>query len=158
MSNLQGKENTEIPKEVINAIKKEFRKRKFTEKDKKSMNGKKMRVILKRLGYNDYFEHIMQIMNITCNIPPPTISRKIEARVKELFLQMQKPYEMFKGERKNCLQYSYVLYKLFELLEKDDLTEYLARLKSVDKLRQQEKIWKKICEYNRWQFIETPED
>ena len=56
-------------------------------------------------------------------------------------------------ERKNFLSYSYVLHKFCELLEYDNLLCYFSLLKSREKLQEQDKIWKKICEELKWEYI-----
>ena len=40
-----------------------------------------------------------------------------------------------------------------KLLEYDNLLCYLTLLKSREKLQQQDKIWKKICEELKWEYI-----
>ena len=53
----------------------------------------------------------------------------------------------------NFLSYSYVLHKFVQLLELDDFLPCFMLLKSREKLQQQDQIWKKICEYLKWQYI-----
>ena len=40
-----------------------------------------------------------------------------------------------------------------QLLEMDEFLPCFMLLKSREKLHQQDQIWKKICEYLRWEFI-----
>jgi hypothetical protein len=60
---------------------------------------------------------------------------------------------MFKPQdRKNFLNNNYVFHKLFELLGYDQFLPYFNYLKSREKLQEHDEIWKKICEYNKWEF------
>jgi hypothetical protein len=59
----------------------------------------------------------------------------------------------------NYLNYSYVLNKLFLIKAETDNNpkmlinaKYFKLLKSRDKLKMQDAIWKKICSYNNWPF------
>ena len=58
-------------------------------------------------------------------------------------------------DRKNFLSYSYVLHKFVELLGLDEYKICFPLLKSREKLHQQDKIWKGICNILRWEFIRS---
>ena len=49
--------------------------------DLSKLDKKLVRKILKRLGYNKYYEHIPYIINKLNNIPPPKISRQMEKNI-----------------------------------------------------------------------------
>ena len=71
-----------------------------------------------------------------------------------MFKEIQTPFMTHCPiERKNFLSYSYVLHKFCELLELDDLLVYFPLLKSREKLFEQERIWKNICDDLGWKFI-----
>ena len=53
----------------------------------------------------------------------------------------------------NFLSYSYVLHKFVQLWELDEFLPCFMLLKSREKLHQQDKIWKDICNYLNWQYI-----
>ena len=75
---------------------------------------------------------------------------------RSLFKEIQIPFmKHCPPERKNFLSYSYVLHKFCELLEYDNLLCYFSLLKSREKLQEQDKIWKKICEKLGWHFIKS---
>ena len=62
-----------------------------------------------------------------------------------MFMQIQDPFEKHKPpKRKNFLSYSYVLHKFFQILGLHEFAKYFPLLKSADKLRQQDEIFKKI--------------
>ena len=84
------------------------------------------------------------------------MSQELEARLRLMFYNIQKPFEKHRPEdRKNFLSYSYVLYKFCELLGEDDFLPCFPLLKSKEKLYKQDEIWKSICAELRWGFYKT---
>jgi hypothetical protein len=151
LSQIQAKESTEIPLEVYDKIIKEIRKRKIRKDD---IDIFKMRRILKKLELYKYYEHVSHIIYKINGRKPPVFSREIEEKVRQMFRDIQKPFEMFcPSYRKNFLSYSYVLHKFFELLELDEYLVYFPLLKNNKKLKQQDRIWEKICGHMKWQYI-----
>jgi hypothetical protein len=118
------------------------------------MKLKYMKEILKKLGLQQYYEHTTHIISKLSKVPPPTISRNAEEQLRQMFRQIQAPFEKHcPSTRINFLSYSYVLHKFCQLLELDDFVICFPLLKSRVKLRQQDKIWKNICKELKWQFI-----
>lgn len=101
-----------------------------------------------------YYEHKTHIVSKLSGNAPPTINRETEEKLRLMFRQIQSPFEKHcpKG-RTNFLSYSYVLHKFCELLELDDFVKCFPLLKSRDKLKQQDKIWEKICMELNWDYI-----
>ena len=122
--------------------------------DISQLSTQKLREILKKLKLNKYYEHVPHIINRLNGVPPPTISREIEEELRRMFKEIQMPFHKFcPKDRKNFLSYSYVLHKFMQLLEMDEFLPCFMLLKSREKLHQQDQIWRKICEYLRWEFI-----
>lgn len=65
LSQFQAKETTQIPEEVIDAIKARIKKERIH--DISTINYNKMRDILRKLGLNKYFEHIQYINSLFGN-------------------------------------------------------------------------------------------
>jgi len=152
LSQFQAKESTEIPSEVYNAILAELRKNKFY--DLKKLTIKRLKKILNKLKFNSYYEHATHIMCKLSGLPPPSLTRSQEEQLIKMFKQIQIPFETHCPKtRVNFLSYAYVLHKFCELLELDDLIKYFPLLKSREKLRLQDKIWKNICKDLRWEYI-----
>jgi len=152
LNQCQGKESTDIDPEVFEMIINELNVMKITDLSK--LDNKIMRTILKNLKLNSYYEHIPYIINKLNGIPPPTMSRELEDKVRSMVKEVQEPWIAGKkSTRKNFLNNNYVFHKIFELLEEDDFLQYFPYLKSRDKLQEHDDEWKKICEHNRWQFI-----
>ena len=152
LAQFQAKESTDIPQEVYDKILLELKKERMD--DISQLSTQKLREILKKLKFNKYYEHVPHIINRLNGVPPPTISREIEEELRRMFKEIQMPFHKFcPKDRKNFLSYSYVLHKFMQLLEMDEFLPCFMLLKSREKLHQQDQIWKKICEYLRWEFI-----
>jgi hypothetical protein len=152
LNQCQGKESTDIQPEIFERIINELNVMKITDLSK--LDNKIMRTILKNLNLNSYYEHIPYIINKLNGIPPPTMSRELEEKVRSMFKEVQEAWiSGKKSSRKNFLNNNFVFHKIFELLEEDTFLQYFPYLKSRDKLQEHDDEWKKICEYNRWEFI-----
>jgi hypothetical protein len=155
LATLQAKENTDIPKFVLEAVKQEIQKEYNV--DLLSIDVKKMKEYLKRLSLTQYYEHAPHILNSLNGIPPLSIPTYVEEKLLKMFELIQEPFEIVKKEvaasRLSFLSYNYVLFKFCELLDLDEYKKHFTLLKSVDKLRIQDKIWRGICEMLEWEYI-----
>ena len=151
LSQIQGKETTDIPEEVYDKILVEIRKQRIT--NMAELNFNKVKNILKTLKKNKYYEHIAHIINRLNGLPMPNLSTELEEKLRSMFRQIQTPFlKHSPPKRKNFLSYSYVLHKMIQLLEKDEYLSSFQLLRSREKLAAQDAIWKKICEELGWQF------
>lgn len=154
VSQIQGKESTEIPEEIFEKILSEIKKEQIKDTLKLSYN--KMREILKKLKFNKYYEHIYYIIYRLNGISPPNFSPELEEKLRNMFKEIQGPFlKHCPDKRKNFLSYSYVLFKFCQLLEKDEYLKHFSLLKSREKLHVQDQIWRKICLEVRWEFIQS---
>jgi len=154
ISQFQAKESTNVPEELLNQLRVEFKKQKI--KDLSEITHEKVRGLLKKLDKNKYYEHAPYIATMLSGIQPPTMPQSLEDKLRLMFHKIQAPFEKHKpGNRKNFLSYSYVLYKFCELLGADEYLPCFPLLKSKEKLYIQDAIWKKICEELQWEFIKT---
>lgn len=154
IAQFQAKERTSVPDSLIDHMKSEVKKQRLRAPD--DLTHKKVRELLKKLGYNKYYEHTPYITTILCGVQPPTMPTELEEKLRLMFLQIQRPFETHcPKDRKNFLSYSYVLYKFCELLGEDDYLKCFPLLKSNDKLRKQDQIWRKIAQDLRWEYIPT---
>jgi hypothetical protein len=152
LAQFQAKETTQIPPEVLENIKNQIKKERI---DLKQLNNKKAKEILKKLGYNKYYEHIPFIKD-KLGIRPPVMSPELEDSLCNLFMEIQGPYAKFcPDDRVNFLNYYYTVYKLCELLDQVQFLPYFPMLKDREKRIEQDEIWKKICEELDWEFIPT---
>jgi len=152
LAQFQGKETTQIPIEVIENLKHQIKKERI---EYSKLTYYKTKEILKKLGYNKYYEHINFIKD-KLGIKPPIISQELEETLCNFFMEIQYPYAKHCPDyRVNFLHYYYVLYKLFELLDETQYLPEIPMLKDREKLIEQDTIWKKICEELDWEFIAT---
>ena len=154
LNQFQAKESTEIPEEVIHEVICEIKKRRI--QNVAEIDEPHIREILKKLGRNNYYEHAAHILSRLNGNPPPTITPEIEEKIRAMFQEIQAPFLLYcPNDRTNFLSYSYILYKFFELLELDEYKVYFPLLKSRDRLIAHDQIWKKICDYLHWEFIQS---
>ena len=154
LNQFQAKESTEIPDDVMNEVICEIKKRRI--ENIAVLTEQNIREILKKLGRNRYYEHAAHILSRLNGNPPPTITPEIEDKIRAMFQEVQAPYLLYcPDERRNFLSYSYIIYKFLELLELDEYKVHFPLLKSRDRLIQHDAIWKKICEYLQWEFIQS---
>jgi hypothetical protein len=152
LAQFQGKETTQIPAEVIENLKYQIKKERI---ECSKLTYYKTKELLKKLGYNKYYEHINFIKD-KLGIKPPIISQELEETLCNFFMEIQYPYAKHCPDyRVNFLHYYYVLYKLFELLGETQYLPEIPMLKDREKLIEQDTIWKKICEELDWEFIAT---
>ena len=153
LAQFQAKETTEIPEEVFENIQAQLKKERI---HASSLNRSKIREILKKLKYNSFYEHVPHILSRLNGHTAPIMDREMEEKLRYLFKEIQPSFQKHcPAERSNFLSYSYVLYKLCELLELDDFLHCFPLLKNRDKLYAQDKIWEKICKDLQWEFIRS---
>jgi len=152
LAQFQGKETTQIPPEVIENIKLQIKKERI---ELDQITNLKTKEILKKLGYNKYYEHIPFIKD-KLGIKPPVMSQELEEILCNLFIELQSPYSKYcPDDRVNFLNYYYTAYKLCELLGETQYLSDFPMLKDREKRVEQDQIWKKICEELDWEFIST---
>jgi hypothetical protein len=152
LAQFQGKETTQIPSDVIENIKLQIKKERI---ELTQITNIKTKEILKKLGYNKYYEHIPFIKD-KLGIKPPVMSPELEETLCNLFIELQSPYSKYcPDDRVNFLNYYYTAYKLCELLGEKAYLPLFPLLKDREKKIEQDAIWKKICEELDWEFIST---
>ena len=150
LAQFQGKETTDIKPNVLENIKRQIKKERIELPD---LTNEKMKNILKKLGYNKYYEHITFI-KAHLGIKPPIMSEELEEKLCNMFDEIQTPYSKFcPPDRVNFLNYYGVLYKMCELLGEDQYLHHFYMLKDRIKRMEQDEIWKKICAELNWEFI-----
>ena len=126
LAQFQAKETTQIHEDVLEDIKQQIKKERIT---LKQITNKKMKEILKKLGYNKYYEHIPFIKD-KLGIKPPIMAPELEETLCNLFIDIQGPYAKFcPDDRVNILNYYYTIYKLCELLDETEFLPYFPMLK-----------------------------
>ena len=138
-------ENRVIDQDILDKVLLEANKQRIT--DLNQLTEDMVKKFLKRLNLNDYYDNVINIINRLNGRPAFKLSQEIENKLKLMFQQIQEPFNKHKpASRKNFLSYSYILYQLFTILGLEEYRVYFPLLKSIDKLRQQDEIFKKIVE------------
>jgi hypothetical protein len=152
LAQFQGKETTQIPDDVVEQIQQQIKKERI---GLDQLTHYKTKEILKKLGFNKYYEHIAFIKN-KLGIKPPVFSPELEDTLCNLFMEIQAPYaKTCPDYRVNFLNYYYVLFKFCELLEETQYLHDIPLLKDREKLIEQDETWKKMCVELNWEFIPT---
>ena len=152
LAQFQAKETTCIPDNVLESIKQQIKKERI---EISQFTDKKAKEIMKKLGFNKYYEHIPFIKD-KLGIKPPIMSPELEDTLCNLFIELQAPYSKFcPDDRVNFLNYYYTAYKLCELLGETQYLQHFPMLKDIEKRIEQDCIWKQICEELDWEFIHT---
>lgn len=150
LNQYQSKETADIPDNVYTIINRELLKRRIR-LDK--VTPRLIISILKKYRLNCYYEHSQHIFSRITHTPPPILTREIEDKIKIMFKSIQDPFKRHcPADRSNFLNYSYVLHKIFLILDMPNHARYFSLLKSREKLRAQDIIWKKICIDLNWKF------
>ena len=147
LSLLQARESSDIPQEVLDNILLEMKKEGLN--DLTALTRAKVRKYLEKYsdrGFSKYYEHASLIINRLNGLPPKTMTPEMEASLNYWFNRLQEPYEMHRQNRRNFPSYKYVLHKLCEFLGYKEFIDEFPLLKSKDKLREIDKIWKKLCD------------
>lgn len=153
LSQFQAKETTQIPEEVIDAIKARIKKERIT--DMSVINYDKMREILRKLGFNKYFEHI-QYINSLFGVKPPVMNEELHETLCVLFIEIQKPWAIHcPPNRTNFFNYTYTLYQLCVLLDQTQYLPFIPMMKDREKQLEQDMIWKKVCNDLDWEYFAT---
>lgn len=144
-----GMEITLIPHSVMRAVKHRL--------DGQATSIANIRSALRDTGNTKYYENAQQIYAHMNGVQVAPIPPKVMDQLKSMFAEMQGPYEHAKRAlypaRKNFLSYSYILHKMCQLLGKDEFLPRFPLLRSRDKLKEAEAIWKSMCDQLRWEFI-----
>lgn len=156
-----AKEHKTIPQEVLDKVIMEAHKERI--QDLKNLTEDKVKKYLKKLDLNDYYDNVISIINRINNRPPFVLTQEIETKIKTMFQQIQSPFEKYKtSKRKNMISYSYILHQFFQILDLPEFSKYFSLLKSADKLRQNDEVFKKIIEEmaktdhkTNWRFYPT---
>ena len=152
LAQFQGKETTQIPDDVIDQIQQQIKKERI---GLEQLTHYKTKEILKKLGFNKYYEHIAFIKN-KLGIKPPVFSPELEDTLCNLFMEIQSPYaKTCPDYRVNFLNYYYVLYKFCELLGEEHFLSDIPMLKDREKLIEQDETWKKMCIELDWEYSAT---
>ncbi|ARF10614.1 late transcription factor VLTF3-like protein [Hokovirus HKV1] len=152
LNQIQAKQTTEIPNEMLDQIKLELKKNR--EYDLIKIKPQRIVEILKKIGKTKFKEHHILIWVLITGNTAPSLTREEEDNIREFFKMTQEPYAKYKTKgRINYSSYSFIIYKICELLGYTQITSILQLLKSPEKLRSLDITWKSICYDLGWKYI-----
>lgn len=164
LANLQGKESSRVPDEVIHAVVREITRERMEDRVDELTEADIRRYLRKysSLKYDRFYDHATQILFRITDIPPIQMTAEMEENLRLMFLEIQEPFECYKGDRRNFSSYSYIIYKFCQLLEYYEFLPKLKLHKNHEKLYEHDRIWKQICEHlggkeKGWIFIKSYE-
>jgi hypothetical protein len=145
------RERTRIPPESIEAIQSELSKRRLN-----MPTLHQVRECMRVTGNNRYYGELYSLWAKANGRTLPQFTWQQEQKLCSMFTMVQNAYAKCKPKgRKNFLSYTYTLFKLCELLEYDSLLSLISLLKSDEKLRTHDTVWREICTELRWEYIPT---
>ena len=149
-----GMSASNVPVGVLDTLRYELRKLRIT--DVSTITPTLIRQLLKKTDLTKYYEYTNAISAEISGNTPLCFPQELKCKLRVMFSQLQSPFQQFKPDnRKNFLSYSYVIYKCLQLLGQDSYLQYFTLLKSRDKLKLQDQIWRKICEHLKWEYISS---
>jgi hypothetical protein len=115
LNQIQAKEQTEIPREVIDTVIVQLKIERIVNISKISTTS--MKRILKKTNYSKYYEHIPSIINTINKVPSLNIPSYVEKKLIAMFEAIQEPWGVFKTkDRKNFFSYPYTIHKFCQIL------------------------------------------
>jgi uncharacterized Zn finger protein (UPF0148 family) len=149
----QAKEKLTIPTEVLVQIMRNL-KHVRNLKNASGITPAVIRLVLKEEGLQKYYDNCMLIICLLAGQKPPRLTPHEESLLKTMFLSIQTVWEQHCPEtRKNFLSYSYVIYKMMELLGMNQYLKHFSLLKSREKNLRMDAIWRNICSSLDWEYI-----
>jgi len=154
LNQFQGKEMREIPKHVIDVLRDTLPESLENVSDTTGIG--LTRIILRKSGQSKYNENAQSIWSTVSGRQPPYIKKLTEDKLITYFKSIVQVYEPLKGTKRNSfMNYYYVLYKLLHLMKEYELLPFIPLLRTKQRIRDHDKVWKKVCEELDWAYYPT---
>jgi Poxvirus Late Transcription Factor VLTF3 like len=150
LDQFQTKELVNIPELVRNIIYKALQEKGISRENTTIIQIKK---ILKENHLTGYFEYSPQIYYKITGKMPLVLDFSTEKIILSMFQNVSDSFKRnHPPNRSSFLNYNYVINKLFRLLGLEQESKHITMLKSIEKLKDSDAIWKKICHDLNWKF------
>lgn len=117
------------------------------------INKDAIRSVLRSLNLQIYIEKWLQIIWRVTDITPPTPGSIILQQLDGMFTELQQPFDAHKAQgRKNFLNYNYVFCRLFQEIGCPQFSMFFPLIKSKQKLKALDEMWKPMVESVGWKF------
>ena len=154
LNQFQGKEMREIPEAVIQSVREKLPENLEHITDLTGINI--TRIILRKSNLSNYNENAHCIWAMASNRQPPYIKKLVEDKLIRHFKAIAQVYEPLKGDKRNSfLNYYYVLYKLLHLMKEQELLQYVPLLRTKQRIREHDRMWRRICDELDWNYYPT---
>ena len=154
ITRIQAKTTYEVPQEIIDSVMCELATNEVAPRDvTQAIVSRVLKKLNVKSKLNEYIAHIM--MRLTGR-HPPRLTDEMEQLLKLCFIALQVPFAAHApANRKNFMSYSYVLFRLCQLLGYDDILPSLTLLKGKSKLAKQDEIFILCCRDLDWEFTRS---
>lgn len=142
LNKLQSREPKHVPDHIIELIK--------TKLDKQIIDPEHIHSIMKENKLRKYYSNIRQIYCAITGCPFISISQQTQQLIIQMFKQIEPIYNKLCPNRKKFLKYSYVLNKLFHILDMPHIANYFSLMKMSNKLKEHDRIFSEICKQLNW--------
>ena len=150
----QGKEMREIPEVVIQSVREKLPENLEQITDLTGINI--TRIIWRKSNLSKYNENAHCIWAMASNRQPPYIKKLVEDKLIRHFKAIAQVYEPLKGDKRNSfMNYYYVLYKLLHLMKEFELLNYVLLLRTKQRIREHDRMWRRICDELDWSYYPT---
>ncbi len=148
-----GLNSAYIPREIIDKIKEQINKEKISLKNLKIQDIHK---ILKKLGYEKFYEYEYGIYNSITNTKLLSLEPIVIKQIEALFTKIENSFKDIKYKnRKSMFMYDYTIRKILEILGYIEESKHFNPPKDRTKVLDYDKIWKEICKDLNFKFIPT---
>ncbi len=152
LNQVQSQQVAVVPEYVITEVASEIKKQRIDAQ----ITGKIVKSILKKIKLGKYYEHCSHIATQLGGVKAPTINSNVYDQLIKMFSQIQSPFEKICPQsRKNFFNYNFIIYKFCELLHENELKQFFPLMKSVIKIKEQDVMWKRVCNILHWKFMPT---
>ena len=153
---VQGREAHRVDDESLARVMHDLYHRQHVRKVE-DITQRRVRETLRHLKLRKAYDHVAQVTARISGIPAPRVSKQVEDKLRNMFLQMQPAFARHAPKtRSNFLSYSYVLYRSFQILGLHEMCEGITLLRGRDKLEANDAIFRKMSEDLGWPVFDLP--
>jgi len=106
-------------------------------------------------GFNRLYEHIPRITALLSGRPPLHMTPELEAKLLWRFECVSRVFEEFKGTRKSCPSYAYLLRKMCQLEGDHVWAERFPLPKTISIRYEMDCFWRDVCTRLGWEFMSS---
>ena len=150
----QGKTTTTVPDNIVQGILAEMKKHRVS---KDELTSEQVRAFLKRLDASKYYECSRFLVNVICGDKHRyRIEQRVEDELLRMFVKVQLVFDRMQDKKRtNFLRYTYVIFKMLQLMGEERYLHLFPLLKSSAKIQAHDQLWRRVCSELGWVFIPT---